>query len=137
MRRAPLPSHCATWMAPQTQDRANQSNQGERTTVREQALFDSRTRSPRERPRYRSKPGAALDRAYRRLRVERFERAEQLVRRGGEVADARAGCVVDGVDDRRACAADAELAKSIAVERAAVRVGRREKHRLAPAAIGV
>src|SRR5437867_10835899 len=71
------------------------------------------------------------------LLIERFERAEQLVRRGGEVADARAGCVVDGVDDRRACAADAELAKSLATERAAVRVGLLEKHRLDRADIGV
>jgi hypothetical protein len=91
------------------QDRANQSNQGERL------LFESGKRSSiparvpgrRDWPRYRSKRGAASERPYRKLSVERFEPAEQLVRRGREVADARAGCAVDGVDHRRACAAEA------------------------------
>src|SRR6266478_8743264 len=72
-----------------------------------------------------------------RALVERFEHREQLVRRGGEVADARAGRVMDRVDDRRARAADAELAKPLAAERAAVRVGLIDKYRVDRADIGV
>jgi len=55
-----------------------------------------------------------------KLVVERLECGEQLVRRGGEIADASAGRVVYGIDDRRPCPADAELAQSLAAERAAV-----------------
>src|SRR5262249_60980713 len=42
-----------------------------------------------------------LDRRRRKLAVERFERGQKLVRRGGGVADASARRLVDRVGDRR------------------------------------
>jgi len=80
--------------------------------------------------RRRATAGVSLDRSPRKLIVERCERGEQLVRRGREIADAGAGRVMDGVDDRRARPADAELADALAAEWVAVRVGLLEKHRV-------
>src|SRR5262245_65498899 len=78
-----------------------------------------------------------LDRRRRKLAVERFERGEQLVRRGGEIADAGAGRVMDGVDDRRARPAYAELADALAAEWVAMRVGLLETHRVSRAEVGI
>jgi hypothetical protein len=69
------------------------SESGKRSSI------PARVPGRRDWPRYRSKRGAASERPYRKLSVERFEPAEQLVRRGREVADARAGYAVDGVDN--------------------------------------
>src|SRR5260221_1899444 len=69
--------------------------------------------------------------------VERCEHGWQFGRSGGEVADAVAVRVMDRVDDRRARAADAELAKPLAAERAAVRFGLIEKYRVDRAEIRV
>src|SRR5262245_12395646 len=80
--------------------------------------------------RRRATGGVLLDRSPRKLIVERCERGEQLVRRGGEIADSGAGRVMNGVDDRRARPADAELADALAAEWVAVRVGLLEKHRV-------
>src|SRR5262249_54737139 len=71
------------------------------------------------------------------LTVQRFERGEQLVRRGGGIADADAGRGIDSVDDRRARPANAGLAEALAAEGAAVRVGLLEKHGVERADIGI
>src|SRR5262249_42374665 len=73
--------------------------------------------------RRRATAGVSLDRSPRKLIVERCERGEQLVRRGGEIADARAGRVMDGGDDRRARPPYAELTDAPAARRGVVRVG--------------
>src|SRR6516165_5109236 len=78
-----------------------------------------------------------LDRRRRKLAVERFERGQKLVRRGGEVADASSGRIVDGVDDRSARPADAEVGEFLASARATMRVGLVEKHRIDRAEVGV
>src|SRR5260370_42054988 len=58
-----------------------------------------------------------------RALVERFEHREQLVRRGGGVADARAGPVVGWGGCRRARPADGVVAKAPACRPAARRDG--------------
>src|SRR5262249_60694923 len=62
-----------------------------------------------------------LDRRRRKLAVERFERGEQLVRRGGGIAEARAGRVLGGVDYRPAPPPYSELAAALAAAWGAVR----------------
>src|SRR5262245_47905895 len=71
------------------------------------------------------------------LAVQRFERGQEFIRRSREIADARAGRVMNGVDHRRSCPADAEFAQTLAAKWAAVRVGLLEKDRADGADIGV
>src|ERR1700737_955339 len=76
-------------------------------------------------------------RAYKFLSVQRFEPSQQLVRRGGYVADASAGCVMDGIDDRGAGSADSKLADALAAQWTAVRIGLVQKHDVQRADVGV
>src|SRR5262249_43609321 len=62
--------------------------------------------------RRRATAGVSLDRSPRKLIVERCERGEQLVRRGGGNAEARAGRVMGGGGDRRARPPYAELPRA-------------------------
>src|SRR3984893_7033078 len=71
------------------------------------------------------------------LSVQRFERCQQLVGGGGDVADASAGCVMDGIDDRGARSADAELADALAAERTAVGIVLMHKQDVHLADVGV
>ena len=71
---------------------------------------------------------ATLRSLFSKLTIERLEGTQQLVRCGGDVADARAGRVVDGIDNGGARPADAKLADALAVERTAVRIGFVQKH---------
>src|ERR1700730_7414039 len=71
------------------------------------------------------------------LTVELFERSQQLIRGGGEVADASTGRVMDRVYDRGACPADTKLADALAAERTAMRIGFVQKHDVHRADIGV
>src|SRR5262249_59712747 len=71
-----------------------------------------------------------LDRRRRKLAVERFERGQKLVRRGGGVADASAGRLVDGVDDPPPPPPDAQVAEAPASPWAAMPGGLRQKQRI-------
>src|SRR6266478_4897563 len=71
------------------------------------------------------------------LTVERLERGQQLVRCSGDVADASASCVMDGIDDRGARSADTKLADPFAPERTAMRIGLVKKDDINRADVGI
>ena len=56
------------------------------------------------------------------LSIEQLERSQKLVRGSGEVADSSTARIVNGVDNRGACAANAEFADALAAERATIRI---------------